>query len=198
MPQTDHYHHGDLHRKLLLEANQLLAEGGIEALSLRKLATRCGVSRTAPYHHFKNKHELLCAIACDGFLALDALIQHNDFRHGNPQDTLQAFVLKYLHFATHHPERYDLMFGRQIWKLSSPTPELRDIAFRSFKHYADTLIALFEQRQLPDDCNPLRLAQASWATLHGLCRLLIDGIYVDKGDMEEVAKEAVRLMHSAL
>jgi hypothetical protein len=42
------------------------------------------------------------------------------------------------------------------------------------------------------------LAQVSWATLHGLCRLMIDGIYVNQADMNQVSDEAVRMMLAAL
>jgi AcrR family transcriptional regulator len=188
------YHHGDLRAELLREASLLLAEDGIEKLSLRRLAERCGVSRSAPYHHFKDKHELLCAIACEGFLALEGLMQDMENQGGSRQEQLRHFVLAYLHFACDAPERYDLMFGRQIWKLSHPTSELREVAFRTFRLYANALTSMFRRNRLPEGSQPLRLAQASWATLHGLCRLLIDGIYVNRGDMEEVATEAMRLM----
>jgi len=63
------YHHGDLRAALLAAARDMIAEAGIEGLSLRKLAERAGVSRTAPYHHFQDKNDLLCAIAAEGFSA---------------------------------------------------------------------------------------------------------------------------------
>ncbi|HCM48393.1 MAG TPA: TetR family transcriptional regulator, partial [Colwellia sp.] len=52
------YHHGDLRETLLLVATEMLQESGIKEVSLRKLASRVGVSRTAPYHHFKDKNAL--------------------------------------------------------------------------------------------------------------------------------------------
>lgn len=194
-PPSRHYHHGDLHAVLLREGAALLNENGIEALSLRKLAERCDVSRMAPYHHFKDKHQLLCELAQEGFLALDQLLKQLDLRaDADRESELLRFVLAYLHFACDQPERYNLMFGREIWKLSQPTSALRDVAFRTFRLYVKTLLALFGTRLSPGDNKPLRQAQASWATLHGLCRLLIDGIYIHRADMEEVATEAVRLM----
>lgn len=193
------YHHGDLRSQLLHEAERLLAEDGLEKLSLRKLAERCGVSRMAPYHHFKDKHELLCALACNGFLALEQLLDsYPPFDDTQGGDALLQFVLAYLHFACDAPERYDLMFGRQIWKLSQPTDELRQVAFHTFQRYADSASRFYADTQSPAVSQPLRLAQASWATLHGLCRLLIDGIYVNHADMEEVAAEAVQLMRQRL
>ena len=63
------YHHGDLRTTLLATAASMISEAGIEGLSLRKLAERIGVSRTAAYHHFKDKNDLLSAIARQGFIA---------------------------------------------------------------------------------------------------------------------------------
>ena len=61
------YHHGDLRTALLHAAAKRLADYGVDSLSLRKLAEDAGVSRTAPYHHFKDKSALLSAIAAKGF-----------------------------------------------------------------------------------------------------------------------------------
>ena len=49
------YHHGDLKQALLEETARILREEGESALSLRRLASNLGVSRTAPYNHFENK-----------------------------------------------------------------------------------------------------------------------------------------------
>jgi hypothetical protein len=72
------------------------------------------------------------------------------------------------------------------------------VAFRSFRRYVERIGTLVDQARLPAGSQPLRLAQASWATLHGLCRLLIDGIYVNRREMEEVSEESVRLMMALL
>lgn len=188
------YHHGNLRDVLLQQARELLDEEGVEGLSLRKLAQRAGVSRTAPYHHFQDKHALLCALAAQGFVALDGLLQEMP----QPQDVPQAlaqFVRDYLDFALSQPERYDLMFGRRLWKQAQPTAELKAVAYATFRRYARRIEALNPQAS---GRRPLRLAQASWATLHGLCRLMIDGIYVDAADMEDVSTLAVELMLKAV
>ena len=199
MTSVSKYHHGDLRPALLREAELLLREDGIDGLSLRKLAERVGVSRMAPYHHFKDKHELLCALAAEGFQQLEQIMEQTPLaEHGELAAGLRAFVRAYLRFATQHPEQYELMFGRPIWKVGTPTDELKQIAYRTFRQYADKIAAILPAQSLPSGSNPLRLAQASWATLHGLCRLMIDGIYVNSADMEEVSEESVRLMMAAL
>ena len=56
------YHHGDLRRALMDSADAILEREGPNALSLRAVAREAGVSPAAPYHHFKDKDELLSAI----------------------------------------------------------------------------------------------------------------------------------------
>ena len=46
-------------QRLLAAALELVEEEGVEALSMRRLAARVGVSATALYRHFADKDELL-------------------------------------------------------------------------------------------------------------------------------------------
>ena len=56
------YHHGNLAEHILQRAAEIIAEEGIEALSLRGIARDLGVSHGAPNRHFKNKAALLSAL----------------------------------------------------------------------------------------------------------------------------------------
>lgn len=188
MTSTERYHHGDLRSSLLREAARLLADDGVDGLSLRRLAERTGVSRAAPYHHFKDKHSLLCALAAEGFQTLSTLIEAG-FPKRDAPSLLRGFIRDYIDFAVSQPERYDLMFGRRLWKQGTPTAELKQVAYGTFRCYAQHVAAL--NHGTGEGRKSLRLAQASWATLHGLCHLMIDGIYVDETDMQEVSDVAL-------
>ncbi|WPB88462.1 TetR/AcrR family transcriptional regulator [Streptomyces malaysiensis] len=61
------FHHGNLRAVLLDQAEQTLREGGIDALSLRELARKAGVSHGAPRSHFVDRRSLLDALAERGF-----------------------------------------------------------------------------------------------------------------------------------
>src|SRR5260370_17441752 len=61
------YHHGDLRRALLVETARTIREDGVDAVTLRAVAARLGVSRTALYRHFADKSALLAAVAREGF-----------------------------------------------------------------------------------------------------------------------------------
>ena len=64
------YHHGDLSRALLQEAVRTIQRGGVQALTLRAVGEKLGVSRTALYRHFSDKSGLLAAVAREGFRTL--------------------------------------------------------------------------------------------------------------------------------
>ncbi|PKH00581.1 TetR/AcrR family transcriptional regulator [Paraglaciecola sp. MB-3u-78] len=188
------YHHGDLRSTLLNAANVLLKETGIESLSLRKLADKVGVSRTAPYHHFKDKNQLLCAIAEQGFVhwQQDAELIFNQTGL-RPKEQYRQFFHGYISYAADNPELYDLMFGRTIWKQNSATNALRDVAYPSF-HYQVGMTKKWQQQGLmPSGEDTLRLSQVTWGTMHGIARLLIDGIYADRSHIDEMCDCAINL-----
>src|SRR5580765_68802 len=64
------YHHGNLRRGLLDEALATIRAEGVDALTLREIGARLGVSRTALYRHFADKRALLAAVATEGFRTL--------------------------------------------------------------------------------------------------------------------------------
>ena len=65
LTQRERYHHGNLRAALLGAALAVLLESGPDALSLRGVAKRAGVSASAPYNHFRNKGALLAELAAD-------------------------------------------------------------------------------------------------------------------------------------
>lgn len=187
------YHHGDLRESALREATRAIGAEGLEVLSLRKVASALGVSPPALYHHFRDKNDLLCAIAARGFAALESMVDAAEGREGEALDArLREFVRAYVRFASENPETYDLMFGRTIWKAGTPSDELRVVAFRTFKRY-ESAIGLRTGSTVVDEASRRR-AQVAWAMLHGLCRLRIDGIYVDARDLDAMTDEALRVM----
>lgn len=190
------YHHGDLRKTLLDTATTIIREGGVETLSIRKLADQVGVSRTAPYHHFKDKNELLCAIAEQGFLLQDQAVKKIPAQYPRlaPAALFKQYVLAYIRFANEQPETYDLMFGREIWKTGTPTESLKVISKSSFRIWVEWVEELKEKNLFNQEEPTLRIAQASWAALHGLCRLFNDGIYVNRDDLEAIATTTVHML----
>ena len=67
---TTPYHHGNLRDALVEAAVDVVREGGPEALSLRELARRVGVSHAAAYRHFADREALVDVVADRGLEGL--------------------------------------------------------------------------------------------------------------------------------
>jgi AcrR family transcriptional regulator len=101
------YHHGDLRRALTEAAQRLLESVGATALSLRAVAREAGVSPAAPYHHFKDKNELLDGVARHGWVKLSEQVASARGEGG-----LTGLGLAYVRFARENRALYELMYAR--------------------------------------------------------------------------------------
>jgi AcrR family transcriptional regulator len=167
----DRYHHGDLRRALLDEAVRTIQHDGVEALTLRTIGLRLGVSRTALYRHFADKRALLSAVATEGFRLLTASLTEA-WGSGGTRG-FSAMGVAYVRFAMDNPSHYRVMFGGSV----DDGPRDEDLQREStgaFQALVDAIIALQKEGAFRKD-DPLRLAQFIWAAVHGVSMLIIDG-----------------------
>ena len=155
------YHHGDLPAALLRSAGKSLEKEGLEALTLRTLARRTGVSHAAPYRHFPHREALLAALAAEGFAMLGKAQREAAAAGG-----LRAMGEAYVRFARQHPQRFRLMFGGQLQIARHPA--LREIATKTFEGLSGALAARVPGAQGARDASI-----AAWALVHGLAQLLL-------------------------
>jgi len=120
------YHRENLRGRLLDDALALLEADGLEALSLRELARKAGVSPMAPYRHFADKAALLDALTLEGFSALREGLEAADAAAGD--DARRALVaqgLVYVGFAAQRPHLFGLMFERPpTWQQGASTAQI--------------------------------------------------------------------------
>jgi len=161
------YHHGDLRRALVDAARRLLEAEGPSALSLRAVAREAGVSPAAPYHHFKDKAELLDAVAQEGWDILQVqMAQAKNSDKGRHQ--LTALGLAYVCFARDNPALYRVMYDATRDKEGLPEgmSENKDSAYCMVR---DTMI---EHGADPSNVAHLELATiAAWCGAHGLAEM---------------------------
>ncbi len=126
-----HYHHGDLRRALIARAAQIINAEGIEALTLRGLARDLGVSHGAPNRHFKNKQELLTALATEAYQqANEATMAAAEKVGEDPIVRLNAMGRGYMHWALDNRALFNALNHPDI-KRSADTELLE--AMRSFQ-----------------------------------------------------------------
>ncbi|OZG70782.1 TetR family transcriptional regulator [Hahella sp. CCB-MM4] len=169
------YHHGNLRQELVEKALDQLKQVGPDKVSLRALAREIGVSQTAPYRHFSDKNALLAAIAAQGYNELNRVTIKacGDCRDA-PEKMIQA-GLAYILFARQNPELYKLMFGPVI-ECPLEYPDLAEAGQASFQ----VILAICEegvQAGLFTNQDASLIAHSTWAMVHGIASLWIDGMY---------------------
>ncbi|MGE3843103.1 MAG: TetR/AcrR family transcriptional regulator [Vicinamibacterales bacterium] len=171
--RTPSYHHGDLPRALVAEAVRIIRTKGVDALTLRAVGARLGVSRSALYRHFADKQALLAAVAAEGFRGLTDALQSAWIGTGGGLAGFNAMGLAYVRFAQAHAAHYRVMFGT-VERVDVSNPERDAHAKAAFGALVDAIVALQAQRWI-EAGDPMPLAQYIWATVHGIAMLAIDG-----------------------
>ena len=169
---ADHrpYHHGDLRRALVDAARRLLEAEGPTALSLRAVAREAGVSPAAPYHHFKDKAELLDAVAHEGWEMLQtAMADAKTKTEGRQQ--LSALGIAYVCFARDNPALYRVMYDGARDKEALPM-DVEDANPENGNAYCLVRDTMVEQGADPAAEAHLELATiAAWCGAHGLAEM---------------------------
>lgn len=97
-------------RSLIEAAGVLLDLGGVEAVTLREVGARSGVSRSAAYRHFADKESLLTVLATNALRelgdALEVLVDSDD----SPEESLRSALLSLIAIGRTRPHLYRLMF----------------------------------------------------------------------------------------
>lgn len=162
------YHHGDLRRALVDAARRLLESEGPSALSLRAVAREAGVSPAAPYHHFKDKAELLDAVAHEGWEMLDAAMRHLGHDDETTRQHIATLGVAYVEFARDHPALYRVMYDCSRDKEALPD-HVHSNHESAYCQVRDTLIRAGAD---PTDEIGLELATvAAWCATHGLAEM---------------------------
>ncbi|WP_329332638.1 TetR/AcrR family transcriptional regulator [Streptomyces sp. NBC_00663] len=143
---------------------ELVAREGVQALTLREIARRAGVSHGAPRRYFPTHLELLSAIARRGFgeLAERAVTAVGDGT-ARPRAQLTELAGAYLAFALENPGMYELMFRHDL--LESGHLGLRDTSLPLFGRLVELV------GRVRPDVDARSVAGALWANLHGIAQL---------------------------
>ena len=163
------YHHGDLRAALIEQGLRDLAGGAAGDLSLRAIARKVGVSATAVYRHFPDKTALIDALSIEGDRLLGEASRRAQESAGGGRMGFDATGRAYVRFALNHPALFRLMMAR--FRGMPGDPDAQSIGLRLL---VDNVAAM-SAPDVPLAERALRALQ-SWALVHGLAMLMLDGI----------------------
>lgn len=190
------YHHGDLRRALLDEAAATIRTDGVDALTLRGIGARLGVSRTALYRHFADKRALLTAVATEGFRTLRQELIGAWEAGGGGEAAFHSMGLAYVRFAVSNPSHYRVMFGGFVDR-QAPDPDLAAEAEGAFRALVDALAALRGAGLVRGD-DTEQMARHVWALVHGVAMLGIDRQLREPEAAEELTRYALERLWTGI
>ena len=172
-PESRPYHHGNLRQALVSAGIALLEDEGLDALSLRAIAARAGVSHAAPRNHFRSLRDLLTAIAAEAF-HMHAAAMRAGLAPDAPRDARRRAAMEgYVRFAREHPALYTLMFSIRPADLADP--DLQSAAAASYAVLSDIAQGLLpDKAHLPDAQK--RAETMLWSLAHGFAQLSGTGL----------------------
>jgi AcrR family transcriptional regulator len=154
----------DARRAILDAAESVLADGGYESFSIRRLAERCGYTAPTIYHYFGDKLGLLDALLEERFGDLLRLIRRVPVS-SDPFDTLRARARAFVRFGLRNPTHYRILTTQR-----GPEPRPLQTAEDARGLLEQPWRQLIEQGRLA--AGHLDVAQQSFfALLHGIISL---------------------------
>lgn len=189
------YHHGNLRNDMIKNGLKLLTNKGYEEFSLRKVAKMCGVSHTAPYKHFKNKDDLICAIISEGTEKFKKSLEKISLEYTTD---FKAQVLelgkKYVKFMVENPDYFKLLIMDNLSnKVFICNHNLSCIKGDSFDSFRKSILNYLNSVKGCCSNEELNLSVLSlWSTIHGLAIMLTNKTLIYSGNYMDLVDKILR------
>jgi AcrR family transcriptional regulator len=184
-------------RRILDAAGTLVDEHGLEHLSLRETAGQAGFSPAGVYEYFRDKDEIIEALALDGLASLAARFSSIP-RDLDPREEMIAMGLAYVRFAQERTELFKLIFSGRLCPRGSkdePPPVNSPYAMllRTVVRASRAGIVQAETPAAIEDA-----AYALWTQMHGMAMLRATYLRNFQTDFEAMHRHALSALVAGL
>jgi AcrR family transcriptional regulator len=182
--------HSETEAAILNAARDLLASGGLDAVSMRAVAARIGLSATAIYHYFRSKEDLVDRVVQHGFRRSEAYLRKavDRFPRGS-MERVAALGEAYIRFAIENRQYFKIIFAIQP---ENPRA-IEDVPGRGgFLVLRESVVEAMEAGAIRRD-DPDVVVLFLWSVVHGLVTIfmacdpatLLDEVGLCGGDFGE-------------
>lgn len=186
------YHHEDLKNELILKSLKILNKEGYEGFSLRKAAKACGVSQTAPYRHFKDKDELVEAIAMRALQEFNASLENAASKVTEPKEQIRAIGAAYVRFFADNSDYLKLLFFSRLQDYGGNMCS-EESQYSKGHPFATFFNAIMQYKE--SDASETRSADelilSCWGLVHGISVLIAFG-QIRGDDCLDIADSVIR------
>jgi AcrR family transcriptional regulator len=159
----------EVRQKILDAARELFVSEGYDKVTMRRIAEAIEYSPTAIYLHFEDKDDLVLALCRQEFGRLLEVLESQPWP-ADPVERIRLSGRAYARFGIEHPNQYRFMFMTPLKPEHKPEPT--DPGFLSFDFLRGAVAeAVASGAFVKRDVDTI--AQALWASVHGVVALLI-------------------------
>jgi AcrR family transcriptional regulator len=165
--------------RILDTALDIIIAEGFNNLSVRKIASRLGVTATTIYNYYTNKNEINLMIRIRGFEKLYALLTKHAAPFNDIEKKMKAMVRAYIEFGLTNPGYYDIMFNLHTPKyldyvgtdIEPLAHSEKQNALKCLSLFTETIAAYIPVKEKRKDHIVLYQVVKFWSDLHGLVTL---------------------------
>jgi AcrR family transcriptional regulator len=188
----------ELKEACIQAARDVIAEQGVEGLSMRDVSRRLDISHQAPYRHFPSRDHLLAEIMRRCFEDFAQYLDQNAQAHSD--DALRGMGEAYMRYAALKPLEYRLMFGTP-WPEPAAHPDLVKHAVHAFDVLRHNLLKKHGSKKNAKKQAELE-ALFIWSALHGLATIeqsnVMQHLVLSKGVQAQSKDFMMSMIQSAL
>ena len=184
--------------KIIAVAIELYLQGGLKAITMRRIARELKLTPMALYRHFKNKQEVLATIIDEGFRVFGSY----QYRALEGKTSVERLLLAgdaFVDFTLKEPHFFKVIFMAPDIIASAQVPE--DIASRARATYQFLVDRVGEGMRdgFLRPAEPEKVAKTIWGLSHGLASLYLGQMLeADAAGFREIFMDSFRNLAGGL
>jgi AcrR family transcriptional regulator len=104
-------------QKEIIEASlEIIGESGIQALTIRNISKKVGISEPAIYRHFDNKTQILLTILEFFIVNNNQIISYETAKGKKVEDIIEMMFTNFVRTFTQHPHLISVVFSEEIFR----------------------------------------------------------------------------------
>ncbi len=176
---------------IIASTRALIAEDGLDQLTLRRLAGRLGVTAPALYGHFEDKGDLLRSLAEVEFDRLQA--RFDAIEATDPLERVRSLNRAYADQARENPELFRVMFlfPPDLGGITGPPQGVElPAATKVFSTAAKAVVAAIDSGAI-EASDPLLVALTLWSAVHGVASVCQLGFGLTQAMEDSLVNEVI-------
>jgi len=169
----------NIQNRILDAALDIIIQEGFPALTMRRIASKIGMTAPNIYNYYKSKDELYISLVIQGFEILQRELTSVYEAHQDPVERGAALARAYINFGLKHSSYYDIMFTYPTPKyndyVGTPLEKLSEVEYKISMDIValalDVVKSLMSEELAGDEEKVQMYFIASWSMLHGMISL---------------------------